>query len=535
MKKTNKIFGLLALVLLAGGCVSEFEPYGPVESSAFWKTEADVKSAVNAFYDYVKEEEVAGRGHYWLEVCSDNMVVRNSATNADPIKWFQMDPGSPRGNVFWQWMYRIIARTNDVLRNVPEMNISQEVKDNAIGEAYFFRGYSYLWVAPWYGDNGVNGGIPILTETTPTTEIDMPRAPKVTDNYDMIIADLQKASELVPLFSQLPPADYGRPHKAACWAFAARAALYAAQWDPKYYDVVIEMCDKVIGLGGADARGLYPDFTKLFTSANNFSEEYIYSLLGNKNGGARYHGVGFENGGFGAHNTYGYFPPTAELYEAFEPNDVRRDATLLSPGQHIQFIGRDIHYTVNPMVTTAPAKLHNRKFMSIFEPADCLGTTVNTSGDNFSNEMGTVVMRFADVLLMKAEALIWKNEGDAVAKGLLNQIRKRAGLPENSGGTKADLKQERRVELAYEFLPSRHLDLVRWGDAQTEYAKPLHGFDNIVYVTDGIGDTIGFDAAASTKREIWGARTFNPTKHHVFPIPQNTINSAKNLVQNVGY
>lgn len=99
-----------------------------------------------------------------------------------------------------------------------------------------------------------------------------------------------------------------------------------------------------------------------------------------------------------------------------------------------------------------------RKFLSPWEEADCKGKEVNSNGDNASNTLGTCLIRFADVLLMKAEALIWKNgEGDAEAKQLLNRIRKRARLPENSPATKAELKNQRRCELAFEFMPSRHL------------------------------------------------------------------------------
>ena len=80
----------------------------------------------------------------------------------------------------------------------------------------------------------------------------------------MILDDMDKAAESLPLFSQLSEDDYGRPHRAAAWAFAARAALYAAQWDAAYYQKVIAYCDKVINLTGADKRALYPDYTKLF-------------------------------------------------------------------------------------------------------------------------------------------------------------------------------------------------------------------------------------------------------------------------------
>lgn len=530
MKKLIALFGLLS-ILLIGGCEKELEPYGPVASANFWKTETDVLSALDAFYDYTYYEEVTGRGHFWYENCSDNMITGRTNATADLYKNFAMSPSSGYLDAPWRYMYQLIAKANDILRYVPEITgISQELKDKAIGQALFFRAYGYLWLAPWYGDNGPNGGIPIVTEEMTVADMDAPRPPSVLDNYSMMIEDFRKAGDLLPSFSQLPDEDYGRPYNAAAWAFGARAALYAAQWDPAYFDVVIEMCDKVIGLTGANKRGLYNDFTKLFTIENNFCEEYIYSILGNKVDGSKFHGMGFQNGGFGIYNTWGYYQPTAELYEAFEPGDVRRDATILVPGQHITFIGVDIHWAVNPPEISSPTGMTFRKFMSVFEPADCLGRTVNTSGDNQTNELGTCVMRFADVLLMKAEALIWKNgEGDATAKGLLNQIRKRAGLPENSNATKAELKKERRLELAYEFLPSHHFDLVRWGDAQSTYAQPLHGYGRPAT------DAENFDNWKANRIVVWPARTFDPAKNHVFPIHANAINSAKNLKQNQGY
>ena len=165
--------------------------------------------------------------------------------------------------------------------------------------------------------------------------------------------------------------------------------------------------------------------------------------------------------------------------------------------------------------------------MSPFEAADCIGKTLNPNGNNASNTLGTVLIRFADVLLMKAEALIWsKGEGNAEAKNLLNQIRQRAGLPANSGATKEQLKNERRCELAFEFQPSRHLDLVRWGDAKATYAKPLHGLKTTNDGTQIISREIV---------EIWESRVFDPVKNQVFPIPSAEVNKSKNLTQNQGY
>lgn len=163
--KTIALSLLLGFSLAACSDFLEFEPYGLEGSTNFWKTEEDVEKALNAFHEFTYQEGVTGRGFMWFENCSDNMVTGRSQSEAQAIKDFQMTPENGRDQKDnWPWMYRIIARANDVLRNVPDMSISGSVKNRAIGQARFYRGFSYLWLAPWYGDNGVNGGIPIVTE-----------------------------------------------------------------------------------------------------------------------------------------------------------------------------------------------------------------------------------------------------------------------------------------------------------------------------------------------------------------------------------
>lgn len=541
--------------------------YGDTDSDAFWVSEKKVIYATNSLYVYAGREEVGGRGHMWFENCSDDMVTGRTNSTADRIKDFQMGTDVGYISEMYNEMYHTIAKANDILYNVPNMKegiLTKKFADFAMGQAYFFRGYSYLWLAPWFGDNGVNGGIPIVVEGMSSDEINaLPRPASVLDNYDMIIDDMRKAADLLPSWTDLAPTNYGRPYKTAAWAFAARAALYAAQYDNKYYDVVIEMCDKIINLTGADKRALYPDFNKLFTIENNFSSEYIYSILGNATDGPKFHGMGFQKDGYGLYNTWGYFQPTAELYEAYSPSDIRRDATILVPGQHIMFIGKDIHFGMkdgkaDASSISSTSGLTFRKFMSVFAPEDCLGKTVNPNGDNQTNALGQCVMRYADILLMKAEAMIQGGKGSNTSvpncdspKGLLGQIRERAGLSFENDGSMAELKKQRRLELAYEFLPSRHLDLVRWGDAQEVYSKPLHGYEPRVIakevdklndkgepVLDANGNVVKetvYTFDPSGKIQIWPARSYNPNVHHVFPIPQEVIDKSENVKQNIGY
>jgi hypothetical protein len=553
--KNNKLsivnyqLSIIFLSLLFCGC-SDFlkdDLYG-ISSDNFWKTESDVQSALNAMISYDwGAEGVYGRGVYWYENCSDDMFTGRpqGPSDAYTCERFQMGANNNLDvNDTWPVMCRMIGKANNVLRYVPTMNISEEFRSNAIGQAHFYRAFAYLWLAPWYGDNGPNGGIPIVTEATPMDSLDQPRPASVLANYDMIISDMEEAAKRLPLLSQMADEDYGRPYKTAAWAFAARAALYAAQYgDNKYYDKVIELCDHVLNLTGADKRelhylgadhgtslGLEPsNFSDLFRMENNFSEEYIFSLLGNEKKGPKFHGMFFNAGGFGYYNTWGYFMPTLELYNAFEPGDTRRDATILSPNQHIEFIGHDIHWGVNPPIIYSESGMTLRKFMSVFEAADCVGKYVNVSGNNQSNRLAVHIMRYADILLMKAEALIWtKGEGNAEAKNLINQIRKRADLPENSTATQVELKNQRRCEFAFEFFPSRHLDLVRWKDAQTVYAQPTKGWQLE-------------SKADPTDRRNWKEqivrepRVFDPAIHQVFPIPAAEVNKCKNLTQNKGY
>jgi hypothetical protein len=553
MKQIYKIGYGIFIALLLCGCDDflQHEPYGAPTSDDFWKTEADVKNALDAFYDYTNYEGVCGRGVFYYENCSDDMFTGRPQAPSDSYTCENFTMGAVNNldvNNTWPVMYRMINKANNMLRYVPEMNIPEQLKNNALGQAHFFRAYAYLWLAPWYGDNSINGGIPIVTEETPLNNMDVPRPPTVLDNYNLIIADMREAAKRLPLLSQIAESDYGRPYKTAAWAFAARAALYAAQYQDNskatekhssldYHNMVIELCDSIIRLTGADKRELHyaasgsprSNFADLFRWENNFSKEYIYSILGNETAGPKFHGMFFQAGGWGYYNTWGYFMPTLGLYNAYESegDEQRREATILAPGEHIQFIGNDIQWCVNPSLMYSESAMTNRKFMSIFEDADCVGKYVNVSGNNQSNRLAVHIMRYADILLMKAEALIWtKGEGNAEAKALINQVRKRAGLPENSTATKDALKKERRLEFAFEFFPSRHFDLVRWGDARSIYAEPTTGWQVVVEGGAIVNRTV------VTVRQ---ARNFNPNKHHVFPIPDAEIRKSKNLKQNEGY
>ena len=522
--KRNIIILLVAIVALNfSSCKKflEFEPYGQPNQLANMNDEQAMQAVYSLFY-WQYREGTLGRGFMWYENCSDNLITGRTQAEAQNIKNF-LDNGSNTRDVRdnWPQLYQTINYANQLIKAVPTATkLSEKVKNNVMGHAYFFRAFAYLWLAPFYGDNGPNGGIPIVTENTTIDEIDVPRPASVLDNYNMIIEDFEKAAELLPYFDEIPVNEWGLMHKTAAWSLMARAALHASTWDPSYYAKVSEYADLVINSG---KHALVSNYADVFKIENNWSPEYIMSATSTEIDGSKLPGVLFQNGGFGYYNTWGYYQPTLELYNAFEEGDTRRKATIVAPGDTIYFIGNEIIWAVNPSSVSSPSALTFGKYLEPFKAADAVGTTVNPNSDNGTTDLNIPLIRYADVLLMKAEALIWQGQnGDQY----LNQVRVRAGLTPKTNATKADLKNERRCELALEYGSFRHLDLVRWGDAQAAYAQPLHGWK----VNLG-----GSGIESLEVIEVWPARNFNPAIHHVFPIPSREIAKSVNLKQNLGY
>jgi len=575
MKQNILVSVIVTLVILMSSSCKDFlqnTEYGSLTNDQYWKTESDLKSAVDGLYFWTGGEGTTGRGFMWYDNASDNSITGRDKSGAAILKNFT-ETGNTDRDVTNEWpsMYQLIRRANNILLYAPSMNVSTSVQNAALGEAYFYRAFAYLWLAPWYGDN-ISGGLPIMLPTTPVDSMDMARPSTVLKNYATIIDDLKKASRLVPYFQNLPASSYGRPHKTACWAFIARAALYAAQYDNSYYAVASQYCDSVILSGRHALVGNYANF---FTEAQNYGSEYIWNLPSNEVRGSEFPGVIFENAGWGLYNTWGYYPPTLDLYNEYEQGDSRRSVTIVYPGDTVSFIGtKNISYGVRKLTTaytninfgtfkdlttsgvSSPSKVTIGKYLSPFAGADCVGKTVNTSGDYPTTRLCPPVLRYADVLLMKAEVMI-QLKGAGAGDTWINLVRNRAGLKSISGGDMKALKHERRCEFACEFGAYRYIDLVRWGDAKTQCEPAMSGllvkskdykFKSLKTGNDTIATVYwyanwrkpdasfpsGYSINKDSVNTCWPARTWND-RNRVFAIPNSVISASKTLIQNKDY
>jgi len=506
---TNKYILLLLLVICFGACTKKLDivPEGSPSAGNFWQTKDDAISGANAMYEFFDDENFYGRGFWWFINASDDMVTGRVKAQGDNIKNFNASfIGGDYTEGQWKMRYVVIKRANDVINNVPNIDMDESLKKRIIGEAYFLSGLMYFQLTANYGND--KAGVPIADRENPSNASPIARAASADENYEYIAKDLKMAAQLLPYFDTYATTDYGRAHKTAAWALLSKVYLYK-----KDYANAELYADSVINSG---KHALLPNFSDVFTIANNWSKEYIWSAFCTAKGtggwGSILPGVMLENKGWGLYNGWGYYMPTQELYNEYEVGDKRREATILKPGDNFLFFGESRTYAS----TNSLSGYQFRKYMEPFGYANPIGTYLSPNGDHPTTALNLPLIRYAEVILIKAEAKLMQGKN---ADDEINMIRKRAwgnadNYPKVTGAKMADLKHERRCELAGEWS-DRHRDLVRWGDAQAAYAKPLHGY----------GGT-----------QVWPARNYDPAIHNVWPVPQTEIDNSQGVIkQNTGW
>ena len=515
--KINYILALLPLLLVLESCEKwvDTKPNGNPTTAYFWQSDEDVQKAVASIYVPMRYESTWGRDLFWVQNASDDLIVGRAKADGENIKNFI--PSGREGYLTGGWndLYWMMDKANQVIANAPKaVNVSDAVRNRSMGEAYFIRGFAHFWLAYIWGHK--DQGVPFDKPENPEFGKRIPpQLPSVTDNYAQIISDLENAADLLPFFENYGATDKGRAHKAAAWDYMVKAYAYWAQYDQSKWEPIPEICDKIKNEG---KRALITgkatpklNYRSVFTIENNWSSEYIWSVTSGIQGGSEFPGVSLENKGWGVYNGWGYFQPTEELYEEYEANDPRREVTILKFGDKFTYFGEERSY----YSTNSLSGFQINKYMEPYSygSGSQAGTNlmINPSGDYPTTKLNLPLMRYAEVLLFKAEALI-KLGRNGEAATPLNEVRSRVGLGAIASPTIEDLKHERRVELACEWT-DRLADLKRWGD----FAKinaPLHGRIHNVKTDPSSPYTI---------QQVWPARKFDPTKHMAWPISPDEI------------
>lgn len=508
----------IVLFLSLGSCDEdslEFYPEDKITSAIFPKTEEDIKLLLNGVYALLRENSIYDQGLFGFG------ILDGATPNA--FNWGNT-PIAKAGNgqlatsdvqvVTFRWTrsYAIIFRANNLLKSIDEVELSEDIKSRYIGEGHFLRGLAYSILADSYG------GVPIVHTGMSTEEARQIGRASLDETWAQVIGDYDIAIE--KLDAEAP--EVGRATKGAALAMKMRAYLYQNK-----YEEVLEVVDEIEKL---NKYALFPSYEGLFNAENENNSEVIFDVqyISGENSQGSLHDQ-YCGTGTGSWTRGSRYVPTDDLVNAYEmidgsdpdPNnpyvgkDPRLEFTIVIPGSYI--LGHQFPNYIYPGgAFNHPGNrlkhLSSRKYRIGSEAA------LPPSGQSYLNN---IIIRYADVILAKAEALIETDGNIDQAIALINQIRterndvKISLLP--SGLSQSDarekLRNERRVEFALEGL--YWSDIRRWDIGKDIYP---------VEVKDHNGDVI------ETKFPSGYLDYYD-----LLPIPDSEISLNENLEQNPGW
>ena len=449
---TRSLLGTIAASLLLGACSKKFISLDPISNANvqnFYVTQDDF---TNAIYGAYADLNTNGVYNDYMQLVgdlrSDNTQMGTTASDRfafQDMNTFNMQPTSQIVESIWDDNYVGIRDVNAILDRIDKADIPANVKTQITGEAQFLRGLFYFNLVRVFGP------VPLVTASLNT--IQDAYAIGRTDTglvYQQIIKDLTASQTGLPL--SVPASQMGRATKGAAGSLLGK--VYLTMHD---FATAAATLNTVIQSG---QYSLLPKYADLWDATKKNSVESIFAVQFQESVTAptgapfttRYFPYQYPLFSFST-TSGGYDIPTTNIDSAYEPGDLRKAASLKEnytnkQGQLITGLQGRFEY-----------KFHDNPVQN------------GGSNDNWP------VLRYADVLLMYAEAL---NEQsfvpDGPAFGLLNKIRERAGLADKTSGnsnaalviaTQNDfrlaMEQERRVEFAFEG--HRWFDLVRTGRA----------------------------------------------------------------------
>lgn len=495
MKKYT-VYILMASLL--SGCSKDFLNKEPHEftDAVFWKTADQAESALGGVYSPLQGEEALG-GEEWcsMEAFSDIGYLNDNYSDFIAMTEFRAVQNTENDlslNSYKEY-FQVIKRANDVLYNVPNIDMDQTQKNRILGEANFLLAFAYFEEVIRYG------GVPIYDPAN--TESALTRATE-EQVWDAIETSLKDATTQLSFDHE-----EGRPGQGAAWGLLAKVYAHRKKWQE-----CKDAAEKVISSG---KHSLYPVYSDLFTLEHDNESELLWVL------GARYDSYPITPILYLPNNVWGGTQPannepvgegwrlvsaTNAFYNTYQPGDKRKKATVAK---------RNVdQVTYNGITATliAPNNQSDVVCVKFMQP-------YAQSYTGWAPGLNVPALRYADILLLHAEAIINLNGGGpqnrttgvAAAAESFNKVRERAGLAAIAAPTFNDLMYERKMELAFEG-GDRHFDLVRWGLAAEVYnSLPAEG-------------------------TYKPARTFVAPKNNLLPYPQQEIdNSNGSILQNTGY
>jgi len=459
---------------------------------SYWKNKDEAMATLTAAYSVLQypwwgrwgTSEISWPAQNYK---SDELVIRDDRQAWIDIHTFTNIPGNNTTDLFWFYCYLGINYANQCLKYFPKANLSDADLRQFTAEARFLRAYQYFLLVNYFRN------VPLITKVPESKDEFYPKQATPQEVWAKIEEDLIYAKQNL---SPIPPAP-GRVTSGAAAALLGKAYMQQLKW--------AEASNAFLEVINSGRYSLVPDYPSLFTGTNENSSESIFEI---QYSAQKPKGIDESQ------------PMPMNYYSAgwneCWPADwlVAQYLKDITPsGEYSQRAWGSIAFDDNnpnvypkPFTKEVTSKKAWWKKYTYNDPAWGL--------DHYDSPANIIVIRYADVLLLYAEA---QNElgNTANAIAAINQVRNRAGvapLPSNMSQQeiRTHLREyERPVELAMEGI--RWLDLLRWDDMNPGYIKETFIRHN--------------RRAAANYSD----------KYKYYPIPQQDMNTNPNLVQNPGY
>ena len=507
LKYVSKI-GVCGALVLGAGCSDFLDEQDPsnLTPESFYTTAKHADAAIAAVYTdsrFIGDGAGIFSSNWQLLEAPTGTTTTETAQNSDLNNLYSLtyDPNTGHIQNWWRGIYKVVANANLVLENVPKITMDEAHKNRVLGEARFFRAWAYFYAVRIWGD------VPLILLPQTFTSADFyPSRTAQETVYNQIVEDLQVAEA-----AGLPWTDpTGRVSQSAAKSLLSKVYLtmagYPLNKGAAYYTLAADKAKEVIDNAGD--IGLFATYGEIHNPALKNRVEHIFSLQYNADVAENPMGNMFPNfkpvtyrGPSGTGSTI----PTIPFYESYEPGDLR------AVDQQGWFY---LTYYTN-----GDGAAFNLGAPYIFKHFNVTANGTAGVKGTAKDNLNVPIIRFAEVLLIYAEAQNEVSGPTQEAYDALKKIRDRAQLTTPALGTldqttfRETVWRERWHELAFEGIT--WFDMVR---LRKVYNQTTNGFDNFV------------------GHVLLNSNQALQEKHLLFPLTkQEMVNNPNLTPQNPGY
>lgn len=461
----------------------------------WWLNESQAISSLNGCYETLRNGQIGGTSNF-----SEENVTPNSYNMSGEIS---LATGSHTpGNVSdfqdkWNANYEGIGRVNTLLDNIDKVQMDAGLNQRIKAESYFLRALYYSNLVSYFG------GVPLILESPNFEEHgSLPRNSR-EEVISQVMIDLDNAASVLPI--SYSGSDIGRATKGAAMALKTRVLLYESRWSE-----AAQAAKDVMNMNNYD---LFPDYRDLFLPENEGNKEVIFDV--------QYKVPEFSNSLDNLLEVQMNVAPLLDFVNSYQMIDGTSidESPLFDPENPFENRDPRLHKTVVvPGYMFRGGIVSDSKYFATgFGFKKYTTYKDDVAQENIlQSEINFIVLRYADILLMYAEAQNEAVGSDASVYEAINEVRSRAGMPDITPGLSKEqmrevIRHERRIELVAEAL--YYHDIRRWR----------------------IAEVVMNSNALNSKGEVVQVRSFRPASDYLWPIHEITIQENPALVQNPGY